>query len=147
MSSTTHSTAIYLKIFYILLALTIVEVALVYLHLPKMLLVGLLMILAVWKAALVAHALHASQIRKENPIDRRNHTVYALRLSDSHVTAGYFPQVIPLSQLPALNAALNSLSAVFLFAGFFLSNRATAARIATACSPLSPARSCFSFPI
>ena len=52
--STAHSTANYLKIFYILLALTIVEVAIVYLHLPKMLLVGLLVIVAVWKAALVA---------------------------------------------------------------------------------------------
>ena len=59
MSSTTHSTANYLKIFYILLALTIVEVTIVYLHLPKLLLVGLLMILAVWKAALVAmHFMH-----------------------------------------------------------------------------------------
>ena len=59
MSSTTHSTANYLKIFYILLALTIVEVALVYLHLPKLLLVCLLIILAVWKAALVAmHFMH-----------------------------------------------------------------------------------------
>lgn len=57
--STAHSTANYLKIFYILLALTIVEVAIVYLHLPKMLLVGLLVILAVWKAALVAmHFMH-----------------------------------------------------------------------------------------
>ena len=42
-----------------------------------------------------------------------------MRLSDSHVVAGYFPPVIPLSQLPALNAALNSLSAVFLLAGFY----------------------------
>ena len=57
--STAHSTANYLKIFYILLALTIVEVAIVYPHLPKMLLVGLLVILAVWKAALVAmHFMH-----------------------------------------------------------------------------------------
>ena len=54
-----HSTAQYIKIFYILLALTIVEVAIVYLGLPKMLLVGLLVILAVWKAALVAmHFMH-----------------------------------------------------------------------------------------
>ena len=59
MSSDAHSTANYLKIFYILLALTIVEVAIVYLHLPKMLLVGLLVVLAVWKAALVAmHFMH-----------------------------------------------------------------------------------------
>ena len=59
MSSTTHSTANYLKIFYILLALTSSKSALVYLHLPKLLLVGLLIILAVWKAALVAmHFMH-----------------------------------------------------------------------------------------
>ena len=59
MSSTSHSTAAYLKIFYILLVLTIVEVSIVYLHLPRLLLVGLLIILAVWKAALVAmHFMH-----------------------------------------------------------------------------------------
>jgi cytochrome c oxidase subunit 4 len=59
MSSTTHSSAQYLKIFYILLVLTIVEVAIVYLHLPKMLLASLLVIFAVWKAALVAmHFMH-----------------------------------------------------------------------------------------
>ena len=59
MSSDAHSTANYLKIFYILLALTVVEVAIVYMHLPKMLLVGLLVVLAVWKAALVAmHFMH-----------------------------------------------------------------------------------------
>ena len=59
MSSEAHSTANYLKIFYILLALTIVEVAIVYMHLPKTLLVSLLIVLAVWKAALVAmHFMH-----------------------------------------------------------------------------------------
>jgi cytochrome c oxidase subunit IV len=59
MASEAHSTANYLKIFYILLALTIVEVAIVYMHLPKMLLVSLLIVLAVWKAALVAmHFMH-----------------------------------------------------------------------------------------
>jgi cytochrome c oxidase subunit 4 len=59
MSAATHSTATYLKIFYILLVLTIVEVAIVYLHLPKMLLVALLVTVAVWKAALVAmHFMH-----------------------------------------------------------------------------------------
>ena len=119
MSSTTHSTANYLKIFYILLALTIVEVALVYLHLPKLLLVGLLIDSCGLESRAGGDALHASQIRKEDPIDRCNHTVCPVRFSDSHVAAGYFPPVIPLSQLPALNAALNSLSAVFLFAGFF----------------------------
>ena len=59
MSSTTHSSAQYIKIFYILLVLTIVEVAIVYLHLPRMLLAALLVIFAVWKAALVAmHFMH-----------------------------------------------------------------------------------------
>lgn len=59
MTSSAHSTANYLRIFYILLALTIVEVGIVYLHLPKILLVSLLVVLAVWKAALVAmHFMH-----------------------------------------------------------------------------------------
>ena len=59
MASSAHSTANYLRIFYILLALTIVEVAIVYMHLPKILLVALLIVLAVWKAALVAmHFMH-----------------------------------------------------------------------------------------
>jgi len=58
-SHSAHSTAQYLKVFYVLLVLTIVEVAIVYMHLPRMLLVGLLMILAVWKASLVAlHFMH-----------------------------------------------------------------------------------------
>jgi cytochrome c oxidase subunit 4 len=59
MTSSAHSTANYLRIFYILLALTIVEVAIVYMHLPKILLVALLIVMAVWKAALVAmHFMH-----------------------------------------------------------------------------------------
>jgi cytochrome c oxidase subunit 4 len=59
MTSSAHSTANYLRIFYILLALTIVEVAIVYLHLPRTLLVALLIVVAVWKAALVAlHFMH-----------------------------------------------------------------------------------------
>lgn len=41
-------------IFWVLLVLTIVEVALTFLGLPKLLLGSLLVILAVWKAALVA---------------------------------------------------------------------------------------------
>lgn len=54
-----HSTAQYIKIFYVLLALTILEVAIVYLGLPRLLLVGMLVIVAVWKAALVAmHFMH-----------------------------------------------------------------------------------------
>jgi len=59
MTSTAHSTSAYIKIFYILLVLTIVEVAIVYLGLPKMLLAALLVIFAVWKASLVAmHFMH-----------------------------------------------------------------------------------------
>jgi caa(3)-type oxidase subunit IV len=59
MASTAHSTSQYVKIFYILLVLTVVEVGIVYMGLPKMLLAGLLIILAVWKAALVAlHFMH-----------------------------------------------------------------------------------------
>ncbi|HEV8724387.1 MAG TPA: cytochrome C oxidase subunit IV family protein [Candidatus Binatia bacterium] len=59
MTSASHSASGYIKIFYILLVLTIVEVAIVYLGLPKILLWSLLVILAVWKAALVAmHFMH-----------------------------------------------------------------------------------------
>jgi caa(3)-type oxidase subunit IV len=59
MSSASHSASNYIKIFYILLVLTIVEVAIVYLGLPKILLAALLVIFAVWKAALVAmHFMH-----------------------------------------------------------------------------------------
>jgi putative membrane protein len=42
-----------------------------------------------------------------------------LRVSYSDAVAGYLSPVISASQLPTLNAALNSLSAVFLCAGFF----------------------------
>jgi caa(3)-type oxidase subunit IV len=59
MTSASHSTSNYIKVFYILLVLTIVEVALVYMGLPKILLAALLVIFAVWKAALVAmHFMH-----------------------------------------------------------------------------------------
>jgi len=59
MSSASHSASNYIRIFYILLVLTIVEVAIVYLGLPKILLAALLVIFAVWKAALVAmHFMH-----------------------------------------------------------------------------------------
>ena len=59
MTSTAHSASAYIKIFYLLLVLTIVEVAIVYLGLPKMLLAALLVGSAVWKAALVAmHFMH-----------------------------------------------------------------------------------------
>jgi len=59
MTTEAHSTSAYIKIFWLLLVLTIVEVAIVYMGLPKMLLAGLLVFFAVWKAALVAmHFMH-----------------------------------------------------------------------------------------
>jgi caa(3)-type oxidase subunit IV len=59
MTSAAHSASLYIKIFYILLVLTIVEVAIVYMGLPRMLLAALLVIFAVWKASLVAmHFMH-----------------------------------------------------------------------------------------
>jgi cytochrome c oxidase subunit 4 len=59
MTNEAHSTAAYIKIFWLLLALTVIEVAIVYMGLPRMLLVALLVIFAVWKAALVAmHFMH-----------------------------------------------------------------------------------------
>jgi caa(3)-type oxidase subunit IV len=59
MTTDAHSTANYIKIFWILLALTVIEVAIVYMGLPKVLLASLLVIFAVWKAALVAmHFMH-----------------------------------------------------------------------------------------
>jgi cytochrome c oxidase subunit 4 len=54
MATTTHTHPNYMGIFWVLLVLTIVEVGLTFLELPKMLLGSLLVILAVWKAALVA---------------------------------------------------------------------------------------------
>ena len=59
MTTDAHSTANYIKIFWLLLALTVIEVAIVYMGLPKMLLASLLVIFAIWKAALVAmHFMH-----------------------------------------------------------------------------------------
>lgn len=59
MTSEAHSTSNYIKIFWILLVLTVIEVAIVYMGLPRMLLVSLLVLFAVWKAALVAmHFMH-----------------------------------------------------------------------------------------
>ena len=54
MASTTHTHPNYMGIFWVLLVLTVVEVALTFFGLPKLLLGSLLVILAVWKAALVA---------------------------------------------------------------------------------------------
>lgn len=59
MTATEHATSAYIKIFYVLLVLTIIEVSIVYMGLPKMLLAALLVTFAVWKAALVAmHFMH-----------------------------------------------------------------------------------------
>lgn len=52
--ATTHTHPNYMGIFWVLLVLTVVEVGITFLGLPKMLLASLLVILAVWKAALVA---------------------------------------------------------------------------------------------
>jgi putative membrane protein len=41
-----------------------------------------------------------------------------VRLADSHVVAGYLCPLISIAQLPTLNAALNTLSAVLLFTGY-----------------------------
>ena len=61
----THSHPNYIRIFWILLVLTIVEVAIAYMGLPKVLLVSLLVVVAVWKAALVAlHFMHLKFERK-----------------------------------------------------------------------------------
>ena len=48
-------------------------------------------------------------------------SVHTLRFSHLDVDAGYLSPVISVSQLPSINAALNTLSAVFLFSGFSLS--------------------------
>jgi caa(3)-type oxidase subunit IV len=59
MASTAHSQNNYIKIFIILSVLTVIEVGMTFLGLPKMLLATLLVIFAVWKAALVAmHFMH-----------------------------------------------------------------------------------------
>ena len=58
-TATAHSASAYLKIFYILLVLTVAELVVGYMGLPQMLLAGLLVIFAVWKASLVAmHFMH-----------------------------------------------------------------------------------------
>lgn len=59
MSSTAHAHPNYMRVFWILFVLTVVEVAVAYMGLPKLLLGTILIILAVWKAALVAlHFMH-----------------------------------------------------------------------------------------
>ena len=59
MSTAAHSHTNYIKIFVILTVLTVIEVGITFLGLPKALLASLLVALAVWKAALVAmHFMH-----------------------------------------------------------------------------------------
>jgi caa(3)-type oxidase subunit IV len=59
MSTAAHSQNNYIKIFIILTVLTVIEVGITFLGLPKLLLASLLVALAVWKAALVAmHFMH-----------------------------------------------------------------------------------------
>jgi caa(3)-type oxidase subunit IV len=59
MATTAHSQHNYIKIFVILSVLTVIEVGLTFLGLPKILLAALLITLAVWKAVLVAmHFMH-----------------------------------------------------------------------------------------
>jgi putative membrane protein len=65
-----------------------------------------------------------------------------LRFLDSDADAGYLPALISITDLPTLNAALNSLSAVFLFTGYlFIRSRNQNAHracmlVAFACSVL-----------
>ena len=66
MASTTHSHPNYIGIFWVLLVLTVVEVALTFLGLPKLLLGSLLVILALWKAALVA--MYFMHLKGERPM-------------------------------------------------------------------------------
>jgi caa(3)-type oxidase subunit IV len=59
MASTAHSHHNYIKIFVILTVLTVIEIGITFLGLPKVLLAVLLITLAVWKAVLVAmHFMH-----------------------------------------------------------------------------------------
>ena len=72
MASTAHSQNNYIKIFIILSVLTVIEVGITFLGLPKMLLATLLVIFAVWKAALVAmHFMHLK-------FEKRTLTIVAL---------------------------------------------------------------------
>ena len=65
MASTAHSQNNYIKIFIILSVLTVIEVGITFLGLPKMLLASLLVFFAVWKAALVAmHFMHLKLEKK-----------------------------------------------------------------------------------
>ena len=65
MTTTAHSQHNYIKIFIILTVLTVIEVGATFLGLPKMVLAAILVVLAVWKAALVAlHFMHLKLEKK-----------------------------------------------------------------------------------
>ena len=65
MAATAHSHPNYLGIFWLLLGLTVVEVAITFFGLPKIVLGAILVVLAVWKASLVAfHFMHLKFERK-----------------------------------------------------------------------------------
>lgn len=72
MATTAHSHHNYIKIFVILSVLTVIEIGLTFLGLPKLLLAALLVFLAVWKAALVA--LHFMHLK----IEKKTLTIVAL---------------------------------------------------------------------
>ena len=104
---------------------------------------ALLISLAVWKAAWWrSHFMHL-EIEKKTLADRCDDPVYSVRFLHPHVAAGHLPAVISVSQLPTLNAALNSLSAVFLCAGYFFIRRKNPGAIGAACWRRSPARVLF----
>ena len=63
-------------------------------------------------------AFHASKIRETDPGGGGVDALCSVRFSDSHADAGHLSSLISDSDLPSLNAALNGLSAVFLFSGF-----------------------------
>ena len=64
-STTAHSHPNYIGIFWWLLGLTIVEIVATFLGLPKIVLGAILIVLAVWKASLVAlHFMHLKFERK-----------------------------------------------------------------------------------
>ncbi len=72
MASTAHAHHNYIKIFIVLSVLTAVEIGVTFLGLPRTLLVTLLVVLAVWKAALVA--LHFMHLK----IEKKTLTIVAL---------------------------------------------------------------------
>ena len=112
-----HKHPNYMGVFWWLLALTIIELGVIYLPISKMAIAIMLIVLAVTKAVLVA--LYFMHLKFERvTLAGSAEPVHSLRVSYSNAVAGYLPPLISTSELPTLNAALNSLSAVFLCAGY-----------------------------